>query len=105
MDDKIRFVKNIRIIKDGSNADLMAVKAIGIADLKILKAPVLVARYYEKAPEDGILELDFLMGDPDERKVISVEVEVDVVFRLKSIGRWVKGIKINAAENSDIELI
>ena len=34
-----------------------------------------------------------------------VELEVDVVFRIKNLPDWVQGVKINAEENSDIELI
>nr|NQU89641.1 hypothetical protein [Bacteroidota bacterium] len=102
--DNIRFVKDIRIVKDDNEPDLMAIKAKGIAELKKLIAPVLVPRNYEVIPEDGIYELDFVMDNSTE-EMANVELEVEVVFRVKSLPGWVKGIKINASENSDIELI
>jgi hypothetical protein len=104
MNDTIRYVKDIRIVKDDNEPDLMAIRAKGIAELKKLVAPVLVPKKYDKIPDDGIYELDFVLDDAiDEME--NVELEVEVVFRLKSLPEWVKGVKINAAENSDIELI
>jgi len=104
MNDTIRYVKDIRIVKDDNEPDLMAIKAKGIAEIKKLIAPVLVARKYETVPEDGIYELDFVLGDTTD-EMTNVELEVEVVFRVKAMPDWVKGVKINAAENSDIELI
>jgi hypothetical protein len=34
-----------------------------------------------------------------------VDLEVDVVFRFNNLPSWVKAIKVNATDNSDIELI
>lgn len=104
MNDRIRYVKDIRIIKDNNEPDLMAIKAKGIAEIKKLIAPVLVPRKYDTIPEDGIYELDFVLDNPDE-ETENVELEVEVIFRVKSMPDWVKGVKINASENSDIELI
>jgi len=104
MNDTIRYVKDIRIVKDDNEPDLMAIKAKGIAELKKLIAPVLVPRKYEDVPDDGIYELDFVLDERNSESA-NVELEVEVVFRLKSMPDWVKGVKINAAENSDIELI
>lgn len=104
MMNKIRFVKDIRIVKEDAEPDLMAIRAKGIAEIKKLIAPVLVPRDYTDIPEDGIYELDFVLGDTGE-EYTNVELEVDVVFRVKSMPDWVKGVKINASENSDIELI
>ncbi|OQX79999.1 MAG: hypothetical protein B6D61_02620 [Bacteroidetes bacterium 4484_249] len=104
MKDKVRFVKDIRIVKEDTEPDLMAIRARGIAELKKLIAPVLIAREYDTIPEDGIYELDFVL-DAAREEMTNVELEVDVVFRVKSLPKWVKGVKINAAENSDIELI
>ena len=104
MNKEIKYVKDIRIFKEADEPDLMAIKARGIACLKNLVAPVLVPREYSDAPADGIFELDFTV-DESHDEYVDVELEVDVVFRIKNLPDWVKGIRINAAENSDIELI
>lgn len=104
MNDSIRYVKDIQIVKEDSEPDLVAIKARGIAEIKRLISPVLVPRKYDKEPEDGIYELDFQLAEADE-DYTNVELEVDVVFRIKNLPDWVKGVKINASENSDIELI
>jgi hypothetical protein len=104
MNETIRYVKDIRIVKDDSEPDLMAIKAKGIAEFKKLIAPVLVPKKYDSPPQDGIYELDFVLNNSSE-EVANVELEVEVVFRVKSLPDWVKGVKINASENSDIELI
>ncbi len=104
MNDTIRFIKDIRIVKDDNEPDLMAIKARGIAELKKLIAPVLVPKKYDTIPEDGIYELDFVLDEPNN-EMANVELEVEVVFRVKSLPDWAKGIKVNASENSDIELI
>jgi hypothetical protein len=104
MNEKIRFVKDIRIMKETSEPDLMAIKAKGIAELRKLIAPVLIPKEYKTIPEDGIFELDFVLDKTGEQ-LTNVELDVEVVFRVKSLPDWVKGVKINAAENSDIELI
>jgi len=102
--NKVRFVKDIRIVKEDKEPDLMAIKAKGVAQLKRLIAPVLVAREYDTIQEDGIYELDFILDETGE-EMANVELEVDVVFRVKAMPDWVKGVKINASENSDIELL
>lgn len=105
MKDWVRFVKNIKIVKGGTEPDLLAIKATGIAELNQLLAPVLVsAKNYESPPADGIYEFDFVLGTTED-ELTDVEMEVDVVFRFKNIPEWVKGIKVNAKENSDIELL
>ncbi len=104
MKDKIKYVKNIQIVKDDTEPKSLAIKARGIAEIKMLLAPVLIPREYDSAPEDGIYELDFILDTTDE-KYTSVEIELDVVVRIKNLPDWVKGVKINASENSDIELI
>lgn len=104
MNNEIKYVKDIRILKESAEPDLMAIKAKGIASLKKLVAPVLIPRQYETEPEDGIFELDFALADSHD-EFIDVELDVEVVFRIKNIPEWVKGIRINASENSDIELL
>ena len=104
MTDKIRYVRDIQIVKNDDEPDLTAIKAKGIAVIRKLIAPVLVPREYPEIPEDGIYELDFLL-DKTQEEYINVELEVEVVFRIKNLPDLVKGVKINASENSDIELI
>ncbi len=91
MNDTIRFVKDIRIFKDDVEPDLMAIKAKGIAELKKLIAPVLVPKNYDLIPEDGIYELDFELENTSE-EMPYVEIEVEVVFRVKSMPDSVKGV-------------
>ena len=105
MSKKVKLVKHVKIVKDEPESNLMAVKASGIAVLQQLFTPALVtSKKYDDPPEDGIYELDFVLGTtaPDS---IEVNLEVDVVFRFNNLPSWVKGIKVNASENSDIELI
>jgi hypothetical protein len=104
MSDKIRYVRDIQIVKNDAEPDLMAIKARGVAEIRKLIAPVLVPREYQEIPDDGIYELDFRL-DTTDKEYTYVELEVDVVFRIKNLPAWVKGVKINASENSDIELI
>ncbi len=104
MNYKIRYVKDIQIVKEDTEPDLMAIKAKGVAEIKRLISPALIPREYEEEPADGIYELDFKLGETDA-EFTDVELEVDVVFRIKNLPDWVKGVKINASENSDIELI
>ena len=104
MKNEITYVKDIRIIKEAAEPDLMAIKARGIASIKRLVAPVLIPKDYPSEPADGIYELDFTL-DESHQDFVDVELEVEVVFRIKNLPEWVKGVKINAAENSDIELL
>jgi hypothetical protein len=104
MKNEITYVKDIRIVKEPAEPDLMAIKAKGIASIKKLIAPVLVPKNYDSPPADGIFELDFTLDDSHD-DYVDAELEVEVVFRIKNLPDWVKGVKINAAENSDIELL
>lgn len=104
MKNEITYVKDIRIVREDDEPDLMAIKAKGIAAIKKLIAPVLIPKEYNTEPADGIYELDFTL-DETHQEYVDVELEVEVVFRIKNLPEWVKGVKINAAENSDIELL
>ena len=66
--------------------------------------PFLVPRSNAVVPDDGIYEMDFIVEDR-ESGFTDVEMEVDIVFRLRNLPKWVKGVRIYGAENSDIELI
>lgn len=104
MKSTVRYVNNIRIIRKEKESELMAIKAKGIAVINSLVNPVLIPKEYNDVPGDGIFELDFKLEDA-QHHMPHVELEVDVVFRIKDLPSWVKGVKINASENSDIELI
>lgn len=103
--EKIKYLKNIEVVRGEDELQMLAIKATGIAQLRNLLSPVLVAADRNKVPSgDGVYELDFVLGQTGN-DLIDVEMEVDVVFRMKNIPDWVKAIKVNALENSDIELI
>ena len=102
---KIRYLKDVRVIREETNPEMLAIKATGVAQLKHLLSPVLVASEHNNdSANDGVYELDFVLGQTGI-DLVDVEMEVDVVFRMKNIPNWVKAIKVNALENSDIELI
>lgn len=103
--EKVKYIKGIRILHEKDEPRIMAIKATGVAELKHLLSPVLVAASDpDKPTEDGIYEMDFVLGSTGDA-ITEVEMEVDVIFKFKNLPDWVKGIKINARENSDIELI
>jgi len=104
MSGNLKYVKNLRVIKPESDPGLMAVTANGVAEINRQYRPVLVPRQYKDAPEDGILEMDFVLI-PSEDEISDIEMEVNIVFKIKDLPPWVKGLRVNAAENSDIELI
>ncbi|MCK9400124.1 MAG: hypothetical protein M0Q51_09055 [Bacteroidales bacterium] len=104
MKNKIRFVKDIQIVKDGTEKDKLAIKARGVAELKMKINPVLIPRDYESEPADGIYELDFTLDETNEAYT-NVDLEVEVVIYIRNLPGWVKAIRINASENSDIELL
>lgn len=104
MNNKVRFVKGIQIVKGGDEQDKLAVKARGIAEVNLLVNPVLIPRKYESEPADGIYELDFALDETNE-DYTKLELEVEVVFYIRNLPGWVKAIRINASENSDIELL
>ena len=103
--NKIKFIKNITIVKEEAESDLMLIKATGIVDLNTILTPVLVPSVEDSGPtKDGIYELDFIL-DKSAKSIENIELEVDVIFRIDKSHSWIKGIKINAEENSDIELL
>ena len=104
MSANLKLVNSIQIILPQNEPGLMAIKASGIAKISQLYTPVLVPRNHEEAPEDGILELDFRLI-PSEESFENVEMEVDLVLDKNQLPSWVKGLRVNASENSDIELI
>jgi hypothetical protein len=104
MKSRIKYVSRIQVIRDNSEPGLLAIRVEGIADLNTILKPILVPKKYNTEPKDGIFELDFNLQEGDEG-ISDVELEVQVIIRLKNIPDWVKGVRINAERNSDIELI
>jgi hypothetical protein len=104
MKNRIKYVKRIQLIKNTAEPDLLAIKATGIAEISMHSTPVLVPKTYEEIPSDGIFEMDFRMEESQE-DLTNVEIEVEVIIRIRNLPEWVKGVKINASDNSDIELI
>jgi hypothetical protein len=104
MSASLKLVNGLQIILPENEPGLMAIKANGIAMISRLYKPVLVPRKHDEAPEDGILEFDIHFV-PAENTFTDVEMEVDLVLNKDELPSWVKGLRINAAENSEIELI
>lgn len=104
MKSRVKYIKRIQIIRDSSEPGLLAIRAEGVADLQMALNAVLVPRHYDTVPEDGIYEMDFKMDD-SAVEYTDVEMQVQVIIRMKNIPSWVTGIRINADENADIELI
>lgn len=104
MKSRIKYIRRIQIIKDTSEPGLLGVLAEGVADLFTTLKPILVPKKSDTVPEDGIYELDFKLDDSPV-ELNDVELEVKVIIRMSNIPEWVKGIRVNADENSDIELV
>jgi hypothetical protein len=104
MKSRIKYISRIQVIRDNTEPGLLAIRVGGIADLNTVLQPILVPKKYDSEPEDGIFELDFKVEE-EENGISDVELEVEVIIRLKNIPDWVKGIRINAEDNSDIELL
>jgi len=104
MSANLKYVKNLEIVRPDSEPGLVSIRANGIVEIAKLYRPVLAPRKYEEVPEDGILELDFMLL-PTEDSVSDVEMEVNLVFKVRDLPPWVKGLKVVGSENSDIELI
>jgi hypothetical protein len=104
MTDKIKYVRDIQIIKSEDEPGIVLIKAIGLAEIRKLVAPVLIPGKNNNISEEGIYELDFRL-DSAESVFINVDLEVDVELRIKNLPQCVKAVKINASENCDIELI
>ena len=104
MTDKIKYVTDIQIIKSAKEPGFVMVKAKGIAAIDKLIAPVLRPGKNQNFSDDGIYELEFLLDSRNERD-LDVEILVDVELRIKNLPDNVKGLKIIASENSDIELL
>lgn len=104
MHNKVKYVRDIRLAKERGIDGNLAVQARGTAELKMKISPVLIPKDYDSIPSDGIFELDFSLDESNE-KYTNVDLDVEVIFYFRNLPNWVKGIKINASDNSDIELL
>jgi hypothetical protein len=104
MKSKIRFVKGIHVLRNGGAGKELAIRANGLAEVNIRMTPLLVPRDYTEEPADGIYELDFTLEE-NLGEATRMEVEVEVAFHIKNMPAWVRGVRINACDNSDIELL
>ena len=104
MTDKIRYVKDIQILKSDKEPGLIQIKAKGIAYISDLLVPVLVPGKNETISDDGIYELEFKFDSPGTEGMI-VEIEIETELRIKNLPDNIKAIKIKASDNADIELI
>jgi len=104
MNASVKLIRNVTISRPDNDADLMAVKANGLAEINCDISPVLIPKKYSEVPQDGIMELDFILA-PGDSNMTDVEMEVSLVLKVKDLPSWVKGLKINASENSNIELL
>lgn len=100
----IKYIRNVSVIRNVEAPDLLALQAEGVTEIVLQAVPVLMPHKYDKIPEDGIFEVDFNLEDSAVSQT-DVSFEIKVILPLKNLPDWVKGIRINAAENSDIELI
>lgn len=104
MKKKIKYVKGLKVIRDAARGGMISLQAEGITEIVLQAIPVLIPKKYDEIPEDGIYEVDFSLEDSTQKQT-DVAFEIRVFLPLKNLPSWVKGIRINAAENSDIELI
>lgn len=104
MTDKIRYVKDIQLIKSDKEPGLIQIKAKGIAYISELVVPVLVPGKNETISDDGIYELEFRFDSPGTEGMI-MEIEIKTELRIKNLPDNIKAIKIKASDNADIELI
>jgi hypothetical protein len=102
---KVNYLKKLRLFRNENDPDLVKLRVTGVTRFTRLLAPfVYPAGQHENAPDDGVYELNLMMKE-SENDTVDVELELDVVFDLKSLPKWVRAIRVNAAENSEIELI
>lgn len=104
MKNRIKFIRRIQVIRSGDEPGLIAIRANGLADLTLPLNAYLAPCSTESIPDDGIMEMDFRLAE-DGGYVSDIELDVEVVVRIKDLPDWVRGFRINAEENSDIELI
>lgn len=104
MRGSIKYVNRICVIRNGEETDLLSVKAKGTTEITLHAVPALIPKHYDAIPEDGLYELDFRLDESND-DITSVTMEVEVMVKLKDLPAWVKGIKVNAEDNSDVELL
>jgi hypothetical protein len=103
--NKIKYLKDLVVLRDEKYPELIQLKIAGIARLKHLLAPIIASvNEQDLSPVDGIYELDLMLSDTDGES-LDVDLEMNVVIQLKNLPNNVKAIRVNAEDNSEIEII
>lgn len=103
--NKIKYLKDLVVLRDEKYPELIQLKIAGIARLKHLLSPIIAsANEQDLSPVDGIYELDLMLSDTDGES-LDVDLEMNVVIQLKNLPNNVKAIRVNAEDNSEIEII
>jgi hypothetical protein len=103
--NKIKYLKDLVVLRDEKHPELIQLKIAGIATLKHLLSPIFAsANKQEIYPDDGIFELDLILSDTDGEP-LDVELEMTVIIPLKNLPHNVIAIRVNAEDNSEIEII
>jgi hypothetical protein len=102
---KIKLLKGLMVQRDQENPELVQLRVTGITGLKQLLSPVIASvEKHDKSSGEGIYEFDLLLSETG-MELMDVDLEVSVIFQIKDLPGWVKAIRVNAEENSEIEII
>ena len=104
---KIQYLTNLQVVFDNNaNRNLVMLEAEGYSNDETIGIPSFVKKTgIADLPPDGVLEFDFVIEPLDDeiRDVLSWSSKI--IFDLNKFPGKLKGIKVNALENSDIVLI
>ena len=104
---KIQFLTNLNVVFDNSSGNkLIMVEAEGYSNDEHIGVPGLVKKSgLSDLPSDGILEFDLVI-EPLEDKIRKIlNWSTKIVFDINEFPGKLKGIKVNALNNSDIVLV
>lgn len=104
---KIQYLTNLQVVFDNNrHHNLVMLEAEGYSNEEMIGIPSFLKKSgITDLPPDGVLEFDFVIEplDIEIREVLSWSTKI--VFDLNKFPGKLKGIKVNAIENSDIVLI
>jgi hypothetical protein len=103
---KIQFLTNLKIVSErNAHYNLVLLEVDGYSKDEHVGVPCLVKKSVPQNAIDGILEFD-LMLEPLEKKMRKfLNWSTRTVFDLNEFPEKLRGIKVNALNNSDIALI